>query len=99
MILASNNNSEKLHCIKKNKLTTGTEEDQSVYWNEFEGIILGLIILNIFIWYENTSEGCVEITLDNNSAIDESKSDSPWASRRSLLTTSKLSKHESMIYQ
>ena len=47
-----------------------------MYRSELGRFIAGLTIIDTVVRYENILAGAVDIALDNNSVIDESKSDS-----------------------
>ena len=77
VILAPSETSERSQYVTGANWITGTKEDQSAYRSELGGIIAGLKILDAVVRYKNITTGAVEIALDTDSAIDESRSNSP----------------------
>ena len=63
---------------KKNKFvgmnwSPGTEEEQNSYRSELAGIDRGLSMIAVILKFYDITEGCIEIALDGDSALNSAK--------------------------
>ena len=75
VILASSTECNAKFQTRACNCVTGPESSQSTYRSELADVILALTILNILVRRHNNTEGAVTITLDGETAMDESRGD------------------------